>query len=82
MWLIEKMYTTTHVLVHKQFSRIVGVIAELDYPTRWSNLLPNIEAALNAKTEKGALTGLTAMASLVKCFRYAGKNDRDLLHDI
>ena len=52
---------------------MVRVIAEHDYPNDWTNLLPNIEAAINSKTENGAITGLTALVSLVKCFRYAIK---------
>lgn len=67
--------------VQAQVSESISLIAMVDWPTKWDNLLPELVQKFNSP-EQSVVNGVLLTAnSILKHFRYAQRND-DLYKDI
>jgi hypothetical protein len=50
-------------------------MAFVDYPIKWPSIAPSIYEGLTSQDQKGWLTGLMSLNSLVKKYRYDAERD-------
>jgi exportin-2 (importin alpha re-exporter) len=78
--LVELMCTVPHQ-IQAQISESIALIAAVDYPKNWDDLLPKLVQQFNS-TDLNVLNGVLKTAnSIFKSFRYVGRSD-DLYHVI
>jgi exportin-2 (importin alpha re-exporter) len=72
--LVELMCTVPHQ-IQAQISESIALIAAVDYPKNWDDLLPKLVQQFNS-TDLNVLNGVLKTAnSIFKSFRYVGRSD-------
>ncbi|KAM9999891.1 hypothetical protein ACTFIZ_008331 [Dictyostelium cf. discoideum] len=66
----------SHHLVQNQIEAMIEIIANRDFPEKWSSLLPKSIQYINTQDVKLILAGLTSIQLGIKRFRYVTMGDK------
>jgi exportin-2 (importin alpha re-exporter) len=72
--LVQLMYTT-HPQIQSQLSEAISLIANCDFPDRWSNLLPELVQQFNTQNHAVLVGVLKTANGVFRRFRYVGRSD-------
>jgi exportin-2 (importin alpha re-exporter) len=82
---LVQLMSTAPALIQSQCSEAISLIADVDFPAKWANLLPDLIAKFNTNDINVLNGALSTANSILKRFRYVERSDalyKDILYTL
>jgi exportin-2 (importin alpha re-exporter) len=82
---LVQLMSTAPPLIQSQCSEAISLIADVDFPAKWTNLLPDLIAKFNTNDINVLNGSLSTANSILKRFRYVERSDalyEDILYTL